>query len=241
MTPKKRLIYQWTSDNPYLGYPDEFEGDLPKAEYEDLIKDNMMKKKQAAIAKYTGKNTDKDYWDDGAEIQTGLHSTENVPQHQINRPGPTTPRRGTAKVIRGRGIVFDWDSDIIDLSVRSTGKTIGGRPIMKSPKTMKLTVPLGDRFSHVTKAGGFKLDVKNPSPEKHKLDDSRLKNIGVKGINEVVKKDKDAVDSLSSRLSNFVNPGKRVKKVDVPGATNLNFSHVGITSGLNKKKIRRLL
>lgn len=232
---KKRIIYQYTSDNPYLNYPDEFEGDLHAAEYEDQTAE-LRKKHSRAIKKYTGKNQDRDMFDDGMEIQVGTHNDENVPQHRlVKRYGPQTP--GSARVVRGRGIEFNYDNDIIDLRIKPTGKTIGGKPIMRSPKKMNLSVDFGD-VSHVNKAGGYKMNI-NVHPEMHRLDDSKIKKIGIMGIKKQVEGEKKGVESVVGGLSNLTKSKKKRPVIDLPGAKNLDFSHVGITTG--RTKIRRLL
>jgi hypothetical protein len=237
MPPKKRIIYQYTSDNSYMNLADEFEGDLPKAEYEDMIKEDLMRKRRAAIAKYTGKNQDRDMFDDGMEIQVGTHNEDNIPQHKIlKRFGPAT--RGTAKVVRGRGVVFDYDNDIIDLRVRPTHKTIGGKPIMKTPKTMKLSVDFGDQFNHVNKAGSYKMNI-NVHPEKHRLDDSKIKKIGVMGIRKQVEGEKNGLKVLEGGITNMGKMKRKMPSVDMFKGTQLDFSSVGISTGLIGKKGRR--
>jgi len=242
---------QNTSDNNWIFLEDQekkkYESDeiaLLKKKRRNIDIDiaNQLQKRRDAAQRWDGHDEDKDILNDGMEISSSLHDVYNKPQHQINRPGPTTPKSGTAKVIKGRGLVFDWDNDIVDLRMkRSENRTIGGKPMMRTPKPMKLTVNLGDQFAHVNKMGGFKMNIKNPRPEKHTLDDSKLKNIGIAGINREAKKDKEEVNSLSSRLANMIKPHKKSGKFEIPGAKNLDFALVGKTEGLNKKKVRRLL
>lgn len=251
-----------TGDNDYL-----FITDREKLKYEQVEIENLKRKKQnldidianrirrknEAIEEWEGHDADRDLRDDGFEISTNLHNSENEPMHRpIKRFGPTT--RGSAYV-GGGGIQFSYDNSIIDMRVRPTNSVVGGVHRMKTPfkgtGKMKTSVDFGERHNHVNKIGSFKIDL-DVHPEAFRMNTDKIKNVGIrklkmekrnpqKKIRSEIREGRDDVDDLSQRLSGFVKKQKKSGGVDIIGGKNLDFSHVGITTGLIKKKKGGLL
>jgi len=248
-----------TGDNDYL-----FVTDRERLKYEQVEIDNLkrkrrnldldiaeqLRKKHDGIERWEGHDVDKDLLDDGMEIQTGLHTERNVPLHKpIKRFGPTT--RGSAYVGKG-SIVFEYDNSIIDMRVKPSHSVIGGVHRMKTPFSgtgkMKTSVDFGEKHNHVNKIGGFKIDL-DVHPEAFRMNTDKIKNVGIrklkvqerdprKGIRSEIKEGRDDVNDLSQRLSGFVKKQKKSGGVDIIGGKNLDFSLVGITKPVQKKKIR---
>lgn len=254
------IIHQDTGDNDYI-----FLKDQERAKYE-ADGQELMRKRRRAIDQYRNVDRDRDALSDGMEIQVGLHSAEsNKPLHKpINRAGLSTPGPAFAG---GGGIQFPYDSSIISLSVKPTHSVVGGDHKMKTPKPMKLSVDFGTKMDHISSPkGGFNVDFGSVHPERHRLDTGKIKRLEIsqtiQKINNVAdghhkkmsafekkysaensmkregKENKDDIKDLSLRLSGFIKKQKRKSSgVDLIGGKNLDFSHIGITTGLaNKKK-----
>jgi hypothetical protein len=133
----------------------------------------IMGRKRRAVQRYSGRDDDKDFLDDGREIDAGGHSFKNKPYHRLNGPSTPGPMHSGP-----RGAVVPYSSHVIDLGVggQST-KNIGKPYTMPTPKKMKLTVPMGDTGKH--DQSKFKVNIAKISPHKHTLDDSKIKNIGI--------------------------------------------------------------
>lgn len=240
MPPKKRVIYQYTSDNSYMNLPDEFEGDLPRAEYDDLVKEGLEKQRKA-MRKYRG-DSDRDSISDPTEISIGLHDSQNNPQHQIKRYGPTTP--GSARAVKGRGIEFDYDNDIIDLRVHPFKRGVGKPYTMPSPKPFKLDIDFGTSHMHVNNPGGYKMRDLNLHPEKHSLEIKGIKGIGFTNTISPEKKKtflsvddkKYGINKLGKNLSESAKRQKPGNGTHLIGIGDLNFEIVGLTPSLRKKK-----
>jgi hypothetical protein len=219
-----------------------------------LDAEEVLRRRQNAIEKYNGKDKDRDYLNDGTEIEVGTHDLNDRPLHKpIKRFGPSTP--GSAYVGKG-GIQFNYDNSIIDLNVRSGNRTIGGVHKMKEPKTMRLDVDFGHKHNHINTSGGFKINL-DVHPERHRLNTDRVKPLAIKGVlnkmNDAAKsgvkqsvkqqarKNKDDIDDLSSRLSHFVKKQNKKSGGVSLGAGDLDFSHVGITKELKIKKNRGVI
>lgn len=251
------MFFQNTSDNDYL-----YLKDREKAKYEaeeiELLKrrrdnlnldiSNQQRKKREAEVKWDGHDEDRDGFNDGGgsgEIAIGTHNLKNVPQHKpILRRGPTT--QGSAYA-GGGSIVFDYDDSIIDLNINRSHSVIGGVHKMNTPKKMKLTVDYGDKHHHVNSMSGFKIDL-DCHPELFRMNTNMIKPVGYKnvkvvkkspkqGIKSEAKKDRSDINELSTRLSGFVKKQKKSDTgIDLIGGKNLDFSHVGISTGLIGKK-----
>jgi hypothetical protein len=229
-------------DNDYI-FVHEGEQQRRKAEDLDIKEQEFLRKKRLAAQKYHGMDTDKDHFDDGAEIYPlGLHNEQNK---HIKRLGPST--KGSAYVANG-GIQFDYDNSIINLKVKPTHSVIGGVHKMKSPRPMKLSVDYGDKHSHINSMAGFSINL-DVHPEKFCMNTDKIKSAGLRklkvvkkspknGIKAKARENREDINELSQRLSGFVKKQKKSSSIDLVGGKNLDFSHVGITSGLNNKKKR---
>jgi hypothetical protein len=144
------------------------------------------------------------------------------------RFGPSTP--GSAQVHSGRGIVFRYNHDIIDLHVRPINN-VGGVHRMNEPKPMKLIVDM-DHGKHDASKHQMDYDL---HPEKHQIHTEKIKPI--KGIPKNTK-NKEEIKNLSLRLTNFNKSQKNTMgmALSITPAKKLDFSHVGITTGIKKIK-----
>jgi hypothetical protein len=200
---------------------------------------------------------------DKIDVAAGLHEIDNISLEKpmLRRKGLSTP--GTAYVSNG-GIQFNYDHSIVDLRLKSH-KTVNGVHHMKTPKPMKLSVDFGNKHSHVSgfeinvdvNPQNFRLDHKkikdvkiagvmtkmNTVAERHK---QKINSFGTSFNKETLlksseKKNKEEINDLSKRLSGFIHSQKKQKKengVKLTAGNNLDFSIVGITTGLLGKKKR---
>ena len=166
-------------------------------------------KRRKTIQQYEGQDVDRDSLNDAREIEVGLHDERNKPLHRM---GPTTP--GSATVLKGRGVVFDWDHSILNLKVHGS-ENVGGVHRMHEPRKMKLSVNIGGNHDK----SRYSMDL-NVRPEKYHLKSENIKPI--KG--------------LAARSEEFAKRQK--KKTSLTPAKTLNFSHIGITTRLHKKKLK---
>jgi hypothetical protein len=226
--------------------------------------DDLNTRRRAA-QKYKGMDTDKDNFDDGAEIYPlGVHTTDNK---HIERLGPTTP--GKAFVSGSTGMIrFPYDNSMVSLEVKGTRKTIGEVHKMKEPRKMRLQVDFGNMHNHTNSKGGFKVNIPDVYPDKYRMGDGKiggtLPNMNINGVlgkidgcskqhskkmddfskkfssrigGKESKSDTSDINDLSKRLSNFVHGQKSKPKKVSFGNLDIGASNLNFEAvGIKKKK-----
>ncbi len=203
----------------------------------------VLAKRHAAIERYEGHDDDKDFLDDGAEIQSSLHNLRNEPLHKpLNRLGPSTPGKAFVSSSNGQ-IQWGYDNSRIDLRVKPIHAMKNGVHTMKSPKPFKLSINLASKVDHITSGKGFSIDL-NVNPQNYRMGNGKInggvKNLKISSVLENINRVADGhhkkMDTFSKKYSAEYSVGRKERKRDHKEINDLGRRLAGFVHQTSQKK-----